>query len=104
MIVSGAYQTVTVGAADNAAITVVTGAAGTSYPQNLAFHRNAITLAVAQLDLPSDGATSARENFDGISIRTVKQYQGKDDETIVRLDILFGVKVQNGGFAVRTTG
>ena len=104
IITSGAFQTVTAAPADGAAITVVTGTGGTSYPQNLSFHKNAITLATAQLDVPNEGATASRENFDGISIRTVRQYNATDDETIYRFDILFGVKVQNAGFACRVTG
>ena len=104
IITSGAFQTVTAAPADNAAITVITGTGGTSYPQNLSFHKNAITLATAQIDTPTEGAVSSRENFDGISIRTVRQYNATSDETIYRFDILFGVKVQNAGFACRVTG
>lgn len=104
IITSGAFQTVTAAPADNAAITVITGTGGTSYPQNLSFHKNAITLATAQIDTPTEGAVSSRENFDGISIRTVRQYNATNDETIYRFDILFGVKVQNAGFACRVTG
>jgi hypothetical protein len=104
MIISGPYQTVTVAPADGAAITVKTGAAGTSHPQNLAFHKNAITLAMAPLDLPEDGASASRESFKGVSIRAVRQYDIAADKTIFRFDILFGVKAQNSDFAVRLTG
>ena len=103
IIVDGAFQTVTAAPADNAAIVVKTGASGASHRQNLSFHKNAITLATAQLDMPEDGATSSRENFDGVSIRTVRQYNVTSDELTYRFDILFGVKVQNPGFACRTT-
>lgn len=103
MIVDGPYQTVTAAPADNAAITVLTGAGGSSHKQNLAFHKNAITLAMAPLDLPEDGATASRESFDNISIRAVRQYDINSDETIYRFDILYGVKAQNPDFAVRTT-
>jgi len=103
IITSGPYKTVTAAPADNAAITVKTGTGGTSYRQNLAFHKNAITLAVAQLDLPQDGATASRENYKGVSIRLVRQYNVTTDKTVMRFDILFGVKAQNPGFAVRTT-
>lgn len=104
IIVSGPYQTVSAAPADNAAITVKTGTAGASYPQNLAFHKNAITLAMAPLDLPTDGATSSRESFKGISIRATSQYSITADKTIYRFDILYGVKAQNSDFAVRLTG
>ncbi len=103
MIISGPYQTVTAAPADGAAITVKTGAGGSSHKQNLAFHKNAITLAMAPLDLPEDGATASRESFGGISIRAVRQYDINSDETVYRFDILFGVKAQNPDFAVRTT-
>lgn len=103
MIVDGPYQTVTAAPADDAAITVMTGAGGSSHKQNLAFHKNAITLAMAPLDLPTEGAVSSRESFGGISIRVVRQYSITSDETTYRFDILFGVKAQNPDFAVRTT-
>ena len=103
MITSGPFQTVTAAPADNAAITVKTVAALGEHKQNLAFHRNAITLAMAPLDLPTDGASASRESFGNISIRAVRQYNITDDETVYRFDILFGVKAQNPDFAIRTT-
>ena len=104
MITSGPYQTVTAAPADGAAIVVKTGTAGSSYPQNIGFHKNAITLAMAPLDMPTDGASAARENFKGISIRSVRQYDITNDKTVFRFDILYGVKAQNPDFAVRLTG
>jgi hypothetical protein len=103
IITSGPYQTVSAAPADDAAITVVSGTGGTSYLQNLAFHKNAITLAVAQLDTPSDGVSSSRFNWDGISIRSTKQYDITNDRTVFRFDILYGIKVQNRNFACRIT-
>ena len=103
MIISGPFQTVTAAPADDAVITVKTGAAASEHKQNLAFHKNAITLAMAPLDLPTDGASASRESFGNISIRAVRQYNITTDETVYRFDILFGVKAQNPDFAVRTT-
>lgn len=103
IITSGPYQTVTAAPADGAAIVVKTGASGTSHKQNLAFHPNAITLAMAPLDLPTEGASASRESFDNVSIRTVTQYAIGTDTTTYRFDILYGVKAQNPDFAVRTT-
>jgi hypothetical protein len=104
IIIDGPYQTVTAAPADNAAITVKTGTAGASYPQNIGFHKNAITLAMAPLDMPEDGASAARESFKGISIRAVRQYDITNDKTVFRFDILYGIKAQNPDFAVRLTG
>jgi hypothetical protein len=105
MITSGPYQTVTAAPADDAAISVKTGTEATSYRQNLSFHKNAITLAMAMLDLPASGKVDAsRQNFDGVSIRLVIDYDFTDDENLFRFDILYTVKVQNRMFACRTTG
>ena len=103
MITSGPYQTVVAAPADGAVITVKTGAGGSSHKQNIAFHENAITLAMAPLDLPTQGAEASRESFNNVSIRTVTQYAIGTDTTTYRFDILYGVKAQNPDFAVRTT-
>jgi hypothetical protein len=70
----------------------------------MSFHPNAITLAMAPLETPTDGASAASESFKGVSIRSVRQYDIINDKTIFRFDILYGAVVQNRGFAVRTTG
>lgn len=104
IITSGPYQTVTAAPADNAAITPVTGTEATSYPQNLAFHRNAITVAMAPLVMPPGNVDASMEQHEGISIRSVQDYDITNDEGLWRFDILYAVVVQNPGFAVRTTG
>ena len=104
IITSGPYQTVDAAPADDAAITVKTGTGGSQYRQNLAFNRNAITLATAPLDVPPGSVESSQATHKNVSIRTVIFYDGTTDITTWRFDVLFGVKVQNPGFAVRTTG
>lgn len=103
IITSGPYQTVTAAPADNAAISVVSGTEDTGYVQNLAFHKNAITLAMAPLVLPPGNVDASSESFEGVSIRSIADYVFTDDEGVWRFDILYAVKVQNPGFAVRTT-
>jgi hypothetical protein len=99
------YQTVNSAPADDAAITVKTGTGGTAYRQNLAWHKNAITLAFARLDTPDpdEGAKAFRVDYQGISIRGIYQYNAILDRTLYRWDILYGIKAQNPGFAVRIT-
>ena len=53
IIAGGAYQNVTARPADNAAITVLTGSANTSYGQNILFHRDAFTLVTADMEVPN---------------------------------------------------
>lgn len=103
IIVSGPYQTVTTAPADNAAITVTSGAANAVVPQNMAFHKNAFTLAMANLEVPM-AAKGARESMDGISVRVVYDYDGLTDQQIVRFDMLYTVAAQNPAFAVRHLG
>lgn len=106
IVTSGPYQNVTEGAADNAAIQVVTGTASTPYAQNLCFHKNAFALVWAPLEMP-DGAPFKSMESDpdsGMSIRVVKQYDIDNDKDIIRLDILYGVKTIYPELAVRLTG
>jgi len=105
MIISGPYQTVTAAPADGAAVTLKTGTAATSYRQNMAWHKNAITMAFVPLDVASsgDGVTQSRENFKNISITSTRWFDGNDMTMHYRFDILFDVFVQNRSFAVRIT-
>lgn len=104
IVVSGPYQNVSAAPADNAAITVVTGTASTSYPQNLCFHKNAFALVMADMELPDGAPFKARESIDNLSVRVIKSYDVSADEDIIRLDILYGVKCLYPELAVRLTG
>lgn len=91
IVSSGAYQNVDAAPIDGAAITFL-GTNSTTFPQNLAYHKNALALVMCPLALPDGAAFKARTQHDGISIRVVKSYSVIDDDDIVRLDILWGVK------------
>lgn len=104
IITSGPYQTVTAAPADNAAITVTSGDEGAQYAQNLAFHKDAITVAFGQLVAPVGNVQSSRETMDGVSVRLVGDYDVLTDVNTWRFDILFGVEAQNPGMAVRHVG
>lgn len=90
---SGAFQTVTGSPADNAAITVV-GAANTTSPQGMAFHKDAFTLVTADLPLPRgvDMAGRASDPQTGLSVRMVRAYDISTDKLPCRLDVLYGWK------------
>jgi hypothetical protein len=103
IITSGAYQTVTAAPANNAVMTALSGAEGSTHRQNIAFQKNAVTLVMAPLDTPGGNVEASRMDYEGVSIRVIKAYNFENDETRCRFDILFGVKVQNGGFGVVTT-
>lgn len=82
------YQTVDVSPADAAPILLATPAGGT-YRKNIAFCPEAITMVTADLIMP-DNVTVARDNFDGVSMRMIQQYNSLTDQNVQRLDVLFG--------------
>jgi hypothetical protein len=97
------FKTVSALPADNAAITIV-GTASTAYPQNLAFHYNALALVTVPLELPDSAVFKARADWRGYSIRVIKDYDIDNDEEIIRLDVLYGVKAIYPELGVRVFG
>ena len=61
-------------------------------PQNIIMHRNAFTLAVADLELPEGVhfAGRASDKEIGLSMRVVRQYTINNDSIPTRLDVLYG--------------
>ena len=103
IITSGPQQTVDAAPDDDAAITVL-GTGGTSYPQNMGFHKNAFALVTCPLEMPDGAAFKARESHNGLSMRVVKDYDIDNDTDIIRLDILYGVKAVYPDLASRLWG
>lgn len=101
-ISTGARQNISALPADDAAVTVV-GSAEVGYAQNLAYHRNAFTLGMADLEMPPNVAGS-RAVDDGISVRIVQQYQLGTDITGTRLDVLYGWATIRPELACRIVG
>jgi hypothetical protein len=77
------------------------GAASTSYRQSLAYHKDAFTMVTADLELPKGVDFAAREVFDGISLRVVRQYDVVNDKFPCRIDVLFGYKAVRPQWACR---
>jgi hypothetical protein len=104
-IPSGQFATCIGTPTSTAAITVLSGAVGAGpYSQNLAYHKDAFTLASADLLLPGGVDMAERDNFDGISMRMVRQYDINSDNFPVRFDVLYGWKTIYPELAVRITG
>jgi len=103
IITSGPHQTVNAAPADNAAITVL-GSANTAYRQNLVFHKNTMGLAVVPLEMPQAAYNGARESYKGISVRVIPIYDGTNDISKWRLDLLYGRKVLDPRLATRLSG
>jgi hypothetical protein len=101
-ITSGAKQNVVlVSAGASKAITKVAAAANETMQGNLFFHRDAFTFATADLVMPKGLDFSAREVYDGISMRIVRQYDINNDNLPCRIDVLYGYKTIRPQLAVR---
>lgn len=88
----------------SSAVVTVMGAASTSYPQNLVYHKNAITFATADLLLPGGVDLASRKEHNGMSIRIVRAFDINNDRMPTRMDILYGFKVIRPEMAVRIWG
>jgi hypothetical protein len=86
-----------------AAVTFV-GAASTIYPQNLIYHKDAISFATADLLLPQGVDMASRQVHNGISMRIVRQYDINNDRLPCRIDVLYGYSVIRAPMACRLWG
>lgn len=90
--VSVQYQTVTASPANGAAVNPVSSlAASTQYRKNFAYCPEAVTIAMADLQMPMKAVEeAARDSFDGVSLRMITDYFIGTDQLITRLDVLYG--------------
>lgn len=91
IIAGGQFQNVSIPTPGVAAVTPF-NATGAVSPQNIVMHRNAFTLATADLELP-DGVHFAGRASDkelGLSLRVVRQYTINNDSIPTRVDVLYG--------------
>jgi hypothetical protein len=100
---TSALATVNSFPADNAAVTFV-GTASTGYPQNMIYHKDAITFATADLVMPQGVDMAARANHNGISMRVVRAYDINNDRMPCRIDVLYGFSTIRPQMACRLWG
>ena len=98
-----ALATMTALPQSGATVTFV-GTASTAYPQNLIYHKDAITFATADLVLPQGVDMASRAVHNGISLRIIRQYDINNDRLPCRVDILYGYSVIRPQMAVRLWG
>lgn len=94
-------QNVTAGGMPNGAALVKVGGASAVYKPSLAFHKDAFTFATADLMMPQGVDFAAREVFDGLSMRIVRQYTISTDTLPCRIDVLYGFKTLRAQLAAR---
>lgn len=89
--------------ADNADIVFV-GAASTNYVQQLMYHKDAFQFITADLPLMDDAQKCVVAKKDNLSIRVWMGSDIRNDELLMRVDILYGFAALRPEFACRIIG
>ena len=66
------------------------GSASTTYRQNLMYHKEAFAFATADLPIMDDASKCVRKSKDGLSLRVWQASDIRNDEMLMRIDILYG--------------
>jgi len=91
IISAGQYQNVSISPAGGALMTI-SGTAAQSLPQNLGFHKSALTIAFADMVLPKGVDMAERKVYKSISLRIVRAFDINNDRFPSRTDVLYGLK------------
>lgn len=88
------YQNVDALPQNNAAVTVA-GSSGLVHPVNMGFHRDAFALCMVPLAMPDSVSWKGQANYEGYSIRVIKDYDVTNDQEYIRFDVLFAADMIN---------
>ena len=88
----------------NAKAVVFVGLASTSYAQSLMYHKEAFQFVTADLPLMDDAAKCVRRSQDGLSMRVWQASDIRNDELLMRIDILYGMAALRSEWASRMIG
>ena len=83
------------------AVVTFRGAPGGSYPQILAFQKDCVAFATADLVIPRSVVESSVHLHEGIRMRMIVAYDPNSDRELYRTDILAGAAVLRGEGGVR---
>jgi hypothetical protein len=88
----------------NAKTLVFIGNASASYVQPLMYHKEAFQFVTADLPLMDDAAKCVRRQQDGLSMRVWQASDIRNDELLMRIDILYGMAALRPEWACRMVG
>lgn len=88
---------------DNADITFV-GNTSTNYVQQLMYHKEAFQFITADLPLMDDSVKCVRKRMDNLSLRVWQASDIRNDELLMRIDILYGMAALRPEWACRIIG
>jgi hypothetical protein len=101
IVMAGGYQNVVIPTTSATAAITFAGTASTAVGTSLVYQKDAFTFATADLVMPKGVDMAAREVFDGISMRIVRQYDINNDRFPCRLDVLYGYRTIRPQLAAR---
>jgi hypothetical protein len=104
IIPTGAHQNVSNAPTDGTSTITLLGTPGTNHRQNLVFRKNAFALVSVPLVAPPGATDVGRQSYRGTNVRVIPVYDGVNDESMWRLDVLYGVKTVDPRQAVRVSG
>lgn len=97
---SGAKQNVNTLPVNGDAVTFF-GTAGATYKNALGYHKDFATFVTADLPLMDDAHKCVRRTQDGLSLRVWQASDIRNDELLLRIDILYGYKILRPEWACR---
>jgi hypothetical protein len=92
IVVAGAFQNVSASPTTGQPF-VIFGTASAGYTDSIFCHKDAFTLAMVPMWAPPGGKgviDVAQESYDGFNVKVTEFYDGVNDNSIMRLDVLFG--------------
>ena len=107
IVAAGQFQNVDKAAPDNASVNQVYGTTGASSRYGLALHKDAIVMAMVDLEIPPKGVIESARVADedaGISLALVTAFDPIGGQTITRIECLYGVAIVYEDLACRIWG
>lgn len=101
IVATGGTQNVSNAAADNSALVKIGAGASELLNSSLVYHKDAFTVATADMMLPDGVDFAAREVYDGVSMTIVRDFDINNHQMPCRSDILFGYLAQRAQLASR---
>ena len=107
IVTSGPYQNCSASPSSTSGVVSIltgTGAAASTFPNNIAFTRDCFGLVMVPMEIPQGVDFAARETYRNISMRTIRAYDINNDVFPTRIDVLYGDTVYYDDLGCRLGG
>jgi len=105
IILSGSHKTCHLSTGTDINDNTVTwrGVASTAYAESIFFRKEAFALTMVPMIKPPGAVDVGRRSYKGYSVRVIPYYNGTNDDSSWRLDVLYGVDIIDPRQAVRAS-